>query len=212
MEDAINYILMALGVAFTIAVPLALFGLRLTEGFWGNMICCSNITFASLITFNYYELLAGMIMDAWSGGLFFYDFLVFWLLFSLTYFLLNTVTNKLSQVRVHFPKVVEQVGNGAFLILIFLNFVSLIFFTLPMAPFQPGDNAMQAEADRSEAFGRKVRMLSLGTLAPFTGEKPWIDPQDYVKEQTNKRWALVDNAIEQQTMLYEGSPPPRRNE
>ena len=212
MEDAINYILIALGVAFTIAVPLALFGLRLTEGFWGNMICCSNITFASLIAFNYFEPIAGMIMDAWAGGLFFYDFLVFWLLFSLVYFLLNMVTNKLSQVRVHFPKVVEQVGNGIFLVLIFVNFVSLIGFTLPMAPFQPKEGAMQGEADRSEIFGQKARFLSLGTLAPFTGEKPWIDPQVYITEQTNKRWMLVDTAIGKQTMLYEGSVPPRRNE
>ena len=123
-----------MGVIFVIAVPLAIFGLRLREGFWGNTICCSNITFASLIAFNYYEPVAGLIMDAWAGGVFLYDFLCFWLLFSLTYFVINMVTNKLSKIRVHFPKVVEQVGNGILLVLIFVNFVSLIFFTLPMAP------------------------------------------------------------------------------
>jgi len=218
MEDAINYILLAMGIIFTIAVPLALFGLRLQEGFWSNMICCTNITFASLIAFNYYEPIAGLIMDAWEGGLFFYDYLVFWLLFSLVYFILNFITNKLSRVKVHFPKVVEQVGNGALLFGIFFNFVSIIFFTLPMAPFQPpgsdGQNSgmmgfIGTEESRSEWFGYKVRILSDATLAPFTGENRWIDPKDYVDAQTNKRWWLVSTAIDKQTMLYEGSPPPR---
>jgi len=219
MEDAINYILIGMGVVFTIAVPLAIFGLRLQEGLWSNMICFSNITFASLITFNYYEPIAGMIEDAWAGGIFFYDYLVFWLLFSLTFFVLNFVTNKLSQIRVHFPKVVEQVGNGAFLFLIFFNFVSIIFFTLPMAPFQPPDNqnsgllaTIGTEESRSEWFGQKVRLLSIGNLVPFTGEKIWIDPQVYVEAQTNKRWWLVNNAVEKQTMLFEGTPPPRRTD
>jgi len=220
MEDAINYILIAMGVIFTIAVPLALFGLRLQEGFWSNMICCSNITFASLITFNYYEPIAGMIVDAWAGGLFFYDYLVFWLLFSLVYFILNFITNKLSRVRVHFPKVVEQVGNGAFLFGIFFNFVSIIFFTLPMAPFQPPGEGQSSgllgflgtEESRSEFFGQKVRILCRGTLVPFTGENVWNDPPTYAKDQTNKRWWLVSNAIDKQTMLFDGTPPPRKSE
>ena len=210
MEDAINYILMALGVAFTIAVPLALFGLRLQEGFWGNTICFSNITFASLIAFNYFEPIAGLLVDAYVGGIFFYDFLCFWLLFALMYFILNTATNNLSKIRVHFPKAVEQTGNGVMLFAIFFNFVSLIFFTLPMAPFQPVDDAKQTEASRSEFFGQKARMLSLGTLSAFTGEKIWIDPQVYVEAHTNKRWALVSNAIDKQTMLFDGTAPPRR--
>ena len=209
MEDAINYILMALGVAFTISVPLALFGLRLQEGFWGNTVCFSNITFSSLIAFNYFEPIAGLLVDAYVGGLFFYDFLSFWLLFSLVYFILNTVTNSLSKIKVHFPKVVEQVGNWVLLFAIFFNFVSIIFFTLPMAPFQPAEGAMQTEADRSEFFGRKARILSIGTLSAFTGEKIWIDPQVYAKMHTDKRWMLVSNAIEKQTMLYDGSAPPR---
>jgi len=212
MEDAIAYTLAGLAVIFVIAVPLAIFGLRLQEGLWSNAICCSNITFASLIAFNYYELVAGLLMDAWEGGVFLYDYLCFWLLFSLAFFLLNWVTNRLSQIRVHFPKVVEQVGNGIFLVLIFVNFVSMIFFTLPMAPFQPAENAMQAEASRSEFFGHKARLLSVGTLVPFTGEKIWIDPKVYIEEQTAKRWAMVSNMIDRQTMLYEGDSPPRRSE
>ncbi len=196
---------------FIVAVPLSLIGLRLNEGFWGNTVCGANITFASLIAFNYYEPVAGLITDAWIGGLFFYDFLSFWFLFALAFFLLNTVTNKLSKFKVHFPKVVEQVGNGIALLVIFLNFTTLIFFTLPMAPFQPAEGAKQAEADRSEFFGQRARLLSIGNLSAFTGEKIWIDPQVYVEEQTNKRWALVSTAIDKQTMLYEGSAPPRRS-
>ena len=209
MEDAINYILITMGVIFTVAVPLAIFGLRLTEGLWSNMICCSNITFASLITFNYYELIAKLIEDAWIGGLFFYDFLVFWLLFSLLFFLLNIVTNKLSQIRVHFPKVVEQVGNGIFLVLLFVNFVSIIGFTLPMAPFQPRDDAQKTGEWQSNFFSTKQRILCLGTLVPFTGENVWDDndPSFYVRDQINKRWLLVSTAIDKQTMLYEGEAP-----
>ena len=210
MEDAINYALMALGVAFTIAVPLALFGLRLQEGFWGNTVCFSNITFASLIAFNYFEPIAGLLVDAYVGGLYFYDFLCFWLLFSLVYYILNTVTNGLSKIKVHFPKVVEQVGNGVLLFAVFFNFVSIIFFTLPMAPFLPADDAVQTEADRSEFFGRKARILSLGSLSAFTGEKEWIHPEVYARMHTDKRWMLVSTAIEKQTMLYEGTAPPRR--
>ena len=220
MEDAINYILVGLGIAFMFAVPLALFGLRLQEGLWSNMICCSNITFASLITFNYYEPVAALLVDAWAGGLFFYDYLVFWLLFSLIFFVLNFVTNKISRIKVHFPKAVEQAGNSALLFAIFFNFVSIIFFTLPMAPFQPEEvnqssalvRLLGTEETRSEWFGKKARYLSIGTLIPFTGEKIWIEPDIYVEAQTNKRWWLVSNAIEKQTMRYDGSPPPRRDD
>jgi len=218
MEDAINYILMGMGVVFTIAVPLAIFGLRLREGLWSNMICCANITFASLIAFNYYEPIAGLIVDAWAGGLFFYDYLVFWLLFSLVFYIINFVTNKISQIKVQFPKIVEQVGNGAFLFLIFFNFLSIIGFSLPMAPFQPGEDAQKTGEMQSEfhgiGFGVKVRTLCRGTLVPFTGENVWndVEPSGYVSDQVNKRWWLVSNAIDQQTMLFDGTPPPRRNE
>ncbi|MCL2305361.1 MAG: hypothetical protein FWC43_08470 [Planctomycetaceae bacterium] len=210
MADAINYILFALGIVFTIAVPLAIFGLRLNEGLWSNMICCSNITFASLITLNYFEPIAKLIEDAWAGGLFLYDFLVFWLLFSLMFFLLNTVTNKLSRVRVHFPKVVEQVGNGIFLILIFGNFVFNIGFTLPMAPFPPKENSQQTGEWQSNFLAYKMRILCKGTLVPFTGENIWDnnDPPLYVRDQVNKRWMLLDNMYAKGgTMLYDGSPP-----
>jgi predicted membrane protein len=143
-----------------------------------------------LIAFNYYELIALLLTDAYSGGQLFYDFLSFWLLFSLAFFLLNTVTNRLSQVRVHFSKTLERFGNIYVLFVLFGNFLAVIFFTLPMAPFQPNESAKKAEVDRSELLGRQVRILSAGTLVPFTGEKIWIDPQVYVEEQTNKRWLL----------------------
>ena len=224
MAEAIDYILIGLGVIFTLAVPLAIFGLRLQEGFWSNTICFSNITFASLIAFNYYEPIAGLLVDAYAGGLYLYDYLSFWLLFALAFFLLNVVTNRLSKVRVHFPKVVEQVGNGVLLFGIFFNFASMIFFTLPMAPFHYdsaplmlGGDSKQTQINRCEwpfiGFGFKSRLLSRGTLVPFTGENVWDDPQKYVSDQIYKRGALVDTMYKKgNSMLFDGTPPPRRTQ
>lgn len=210
MEVVANYIMMGMGVIFLIAVPLAIFGLRWREGFWGNTVCFSNVTFASLVAINFYEPVANLLTDAYIGGLFFYDFMAFWLLLALTFFLLNTMTNKLSKVKVHFPLTVERVGNVILLIGLFLNFVSVIVFSYPMAPFQPPDAAHTAtETNSTEYFGKKVRILSTGSLAPFTYSKPWIGPDRYVGEQTNKRWAIYNNAATKNTFLYEGEAPPK---
>lgn len=211
VEEIVNYIMLGMGVIFTVSVPLAIFGLRLREGFWGNTICFCNLTFASLVAINYYEPVASLLGDAYSGGMFFYDFIAFWLLIALTFIILNMITNRLSKIKVHFPLNVERVGNGVLLFGILMNFVSLIAFSFPMAPFQPPDEAHKTtETNATEYFGRKVRILSLGSLAPFTYNKPWIDPNRYVDEQTNKRWAVYDAAASKNTFFFEGSPPPKR--
>ena len=211
MQDTINYILMGLGIVFLISIPLAIIGLRLREGFWGNTICLCNISFAGFLALNYFEPLAALIADAWAGALFYYDFVFFWLIFALAFYVINFITNRISRVKVHFPKVVEMVGNGVMLGLIFFNFASVIAFSLPMVPLKPDDNQKANLARFSESLGLRARLLSHGTLMPFSGEREWIDADSFVNDHMNKRWALYSNALDNEgSFLFDGDPPQRR--
>ncbi|MGL6195238.1 MAG: hypothetical protein ACRC2T_10505 [Thermoguttaceae bacterium] len=210
MEQVINYILLVLGVVFVIAVPLAILGLRLNEGLWGNTICLCNITFASLIAANYFELVSGLLVDAYVKGLFFYDFFSFWVIFALVYFILNFLTNRLSRIKVHFPPVVEQAGNGVVLLAVFLNFACAVGFSLPTAPFAPDEGGWTSWTAGTEGLGYRVRVLSHCSLVPFTGENEWPGADEYVADHTGKRWALMSNALEKKAFMYDGAAPPRR--
>lgn len=212
MEVYINYVIIALSVIFAIAAPLSILALRLREGFWGNLICYCNITFAGLIAFNYFELLGALIADAWVGGIFFMDFLMFWLLFAISYFILNFMTNRLSRYKVHFQKTVEQVGNGVMLFALVMNFFALVAFSYPVSPMKPDEQERVASVARlTEAHGKRCRVLSTGSLAAFSGTKEWGNPNDYVEANNNKRWLMYFNRLDGKGFLYEGDVPPKRN-
>ena len=211
MQDVINYALLALAVVFLVSIPLAIVGLRLREGLWGNTICLCNVSFAGFIALNYFEPLAALLGDAWAGGIFFYDFVVFWILFTISFFIINFLTNRISAIKVHFPSMVEKVGNGLMLGFIFFNFASVIAFSLPMVPLKPDEDQKANLARYSETLGLRARLLSHGTLMPFSGEREWIDADSFVNDHMNKRWALYSTALEGEgSFIYDGGPPPKR--
>lgn len=211
INTVVNYILLGLGIVFMVSIPLAIFAMRLREGFWSNTICFCNVSFASLIAFNYFEPVASLIADAWIAGLFFFDYLAFWLLFAFSYFFINAITNRLSTIKVHFAPTVEKAGNGTMLCAIFVNFLFVILFTLPAFPLQPSEDEMLSQiSNGTELLGRRARILSEGSLSALDGEKPWVDAATYTGTQTGKRWALYQAVLEKKSFLFEGEKPPQR--
>lgn len=208
VQVVISWIFFALSIIFAVAAPLSLIAFRWREGFWGNLLCAMNMSFASLFALDYFEVLAAMLTQVWVGGLYFYDFLCFWFIFALTFFILNFCTNRLSNIKVHFPALVEKISNGCSLLCIVAVFASAVFFSLPCAPLPPKEDGIASEARMSELLGWKARILSHGTLAPFSGDLEWTAAEDYVSGQMEKRWFIKTTADKEGTFLYDGPAPP----
>ncbi|MGL6226528.1 MAG: hypothetical protein ACRC10_07870 [Thermoguttaceae bacterium] len=208
VQLVISWIFFVLSIIFAIAAPLSLIAFRWREGFWGNLLCAMNMSFASLFALDYFEVLAAMLTQLWAGGLFFYDFLCFWLIFAFTFFILNLCTNRLSTIKVHFPALVEKISNGCSLLCIVAIFASSVFFSLPSAPLPPKEDGVESEARMSEFLGLKARILSHGTLAPFSGDLEWTAAEDYVYGQMEKRWLIKTTADKEGTFVHSGETPP----
>ncbi len=212
IQELINQVVFVLFIVFLCAIPLSILSLRLREGFWGNAICICNISFASLLALNYFEPLAGILAGLWIDALFFYDFFAYWLVFALCYLALDSLTSRLSHIKVHFPKYVEMVGNGFALLGIFLFFSVAILFSYPTAPLKAEEGAVAKEAYLTEFLGRRARILSTGSLSSFMGTREWTAAEDYVGDHVAKRQVLYAQAMKDNSFIYSGTMPATKKE
>ena len=140
-------------------------GFRWKDGLWGAILVAFNLTFAGLITFNYYEGLGQMLAGQAPIGLFYWDCLVFILMLYILFTVFTLITNRISRVIVTFPQPVEI--GGKCLVLLFIwcfQIFMLVSFLVEIGPTAPKPVA--------------------GHIDPFDGNKP--GPDRYVL-----RWAAT---------------------
>ncbi len=122
------------------------------DGLWSNAIRLVNVVFAGLLAMNFYEWLATFLTN-YSESLHPYvvmfDFLALWICFIFFLVLFLFATDKLSQVRVRFLKVVDQAGGIVLSVCIGWIMVGFTLVSLHAAPlaqypllgsFQPQNN------------------------------------------------------------------------
>ena len=126
---------------------LACVGFSFSEGMWTNAIRLINVIFAALLAMNYFEPLANWLDDWMRAFSYYWDFLAMWALFVVSFFVLRLLTDTISQVKVRFPKIVEQIGSGIFGVVlggVMVGFTLTTLYAVPLGKtflfggFRPG--------------------------------------------------------------------------
>jgi hypothetical protein len=86
----------------------------MSEGLWGAALMFFNALFAALISFNFYEPLAQLVVDNLSFAANFADSLSMMLLFVVSLLLLRMTTESVAPSMVRFPTPVYHVGRVVF--------------------------------------------------------------------------------------------------
>ena len=113
----------------------ACLGFLYPEGMWSNAVRLVNVIFSALLATNFYEPVARLAEEKIDSSLtFFYDYLALWGIFAVSMVVLRAATGAISQVKVRFIKIADQIGSGVFAALIGWVIVSFATMTLHTAP------------------------------------------------------------------------------
>lgn len=191
-----------------IVVLISILGIRKNEGIWGNTISIVNISFAALIAINYWEDLASILANSLKIGLFYWDYVAVWLLYLVSYFLLDEVSRRLTRVKVKFPAPIEQIGGPVSGIVLFIAFYLFYSFTMHLGPIgdprEPGQQIPAYDIVRAKSYD----FLSSGNLAPFSNTNVF-DSDKVFRDQNARRAAMLYTANSTGLTRFEGDVPKR---
>ena len=185
---------------FTVLSIAGFVGFRWKDGLWGAILLSFNLTFAGLITFNYYEGFGKMLAGMAQIGLFYWDSLVFILMLYLLFGIFTLITNRISRVIVTFPVPVENAGKGLLLLLIWVQIVMLVSYLVEVGPTAPKpvagciDISQGGRGPGPDIYLREYAMKksSRGALSSF-GEPTVFDPNnDFDLRHYKRRCALFE--------------------
>jgi uncharacterized membrane protein required for colicin V production len=115
-------------------ILLACVALLYNDGLWSNAVRLVSVIFAALLAMNFYEPVASA-LDGWNSSYtFVWDFLSLWGLFTVFAIVLKLLTDKLSQVKVKFLKIADQIGGIVFSLWIGWVMICFTLTTLHTAP------------------------------------------------------------------------------
>ncbi|MDR0390358.1 MAG: hypothetical protein LBH59_00495 [Planctomycetaceae bacterium] len=195
-------------VGVPLAVITALYGMRWRERFWGNILTAIAIFFSTLIAVNWFEPLAQFVTNKNAGMLFVSDYLFLWLLFIISFAIMNEITRLLSRVNVKFPIPVENAGNVTMITVILCLIWNFYSFSLDVAPLgeTAGVNVTSNDSTQIALF----RQLSSGSLASFGTKYPFDEYGEFRKDHLLRRQALMQYRLKGDSFpfFYEGEVPP----
>jgi uncharacterized membrane protein required for colicin V production len=106
---------MAVGINMGVVVLILGMTYALTsEGLWGAALMFFNILFSALITFNFYEPAAAMIVQNMPQAAGYADTACMLTIFVVTLFILRIVTESIAPAMVRFPKILYNLGRFFF--------------------------------------------------------------------------------------------------
>jgi len=128
MSTVIDLIILGLVAGMTYAL--------MSEGLWGAALMFFNALFASLITFNFYEPLAALIVTNASIAANFADSLSMMLLFIVSLLLLRLATESIAPSMVRFPTPVYHIGRVIFAVGGALVTIAMLLLAYQASPVQ----------------------------------------------------------------------------
>ncbi len=106
-------------------------------GLWSNLITLINLFLASLVASAFYENVAVEIQSRQPSYRALVDFISLWLVFFLTFFILRTITDIFSKVRLKFDYWTEIIGRSLLSVWIAGLFICFTMFSFQLAPLPP---------------------------------------------------------------------------
>ncbi len=130
MEILINAIIAGLVLGLTYALT--------SEGLWGSALMFFNVLFAALITFNFYEPLAQLIIDQSGNATVgeFADSVTMMLLFAISLLLLRLTTETIAPSMVRFPTPLYHLGRLVFAVGGAVVMVAMLLLGYQASPVQ----------------------------------------------------------------------------
>ena len=184
-------------VLFLLVVFLACVSLVWLQGLWGAAIALLNSIFAGLIAMNFFPALAELLESSLPSYGYFWDFLCFWLLFAVVFFILRSVANLLSQYQVRFKTPVEMAGRSVLAMLTAWLMVCIVCFSLHIAPLPVNSfgGSFQAQEGSNDLLGvapdkqwlSLVYTFSGGSLSPLSGGNQFDLPTKFIKNYRLRR-------------------------
>jgi hypothetical protein len=108
----------------------------MSEGLWGAALAFFNVLFAALISFNFYEPVAQLIVDNASFAANFADCLSMMLLFIVPLLLLRLTTDSIAPSMVRFPTPLYHLGRVVFGVGAAVLMVAMLFLAYEASPVQ----------------------------------------------------------------------------
>jgi hypothetical protein len=209
--DTIYAVLEAIyDVGVPLALVIGLYGMRWGERFWGNVITGFIIFFSTLIAVNWYEPLAELVTQQSAGVLFIADYLFLWVLFIVSFSIMNEITRGLSRVNVKFPIPIENAGNFIAITVILCMIWSFYSFSLNLAPLGETASVNISQGDSTQIM--LFRQLSSGSLSVFGENHPFDEYGDFRKDHLLRKQALLQYRLKGSgdsfPFFYEGDLPP----
>ena len=190
------------GYAVPIVILAVLYGFRWKVGMWGNALSLGAVLFSALIAVGWWEDVAELLAGLYKPMLFLADCVAIWLLFLLSLLFLDTATRFMSTVKVKFNDIVENVGNG---IVLFLLFLVLIRFTIfangHLGMVGEHHNIVLRDSPATNAAMSAVRMLSLGNLSGFTRQTQFDANGDLLQLHLQRRQAIMNGIQKEDKVL-----------
>ena len=175
--------------ALPLVILAVLFGFRWKVGLWGNCLTLGCVLFSALIAVGWWEDIAYLLAKQAAPMLFFVDSVAFWTLFLVSFAILDTATRFLSRVKVKYAEKVENFGNGAVLLLLFLALYGTYLFVEEIGPVgaHRGDTTVQANTASIQA----LRILSAGNLSGFAQTTQFDSTGNFQERHLQRRQAIM---------------------
>lgn len=107
------------------------------QGLWTNALTVINLLMAGVIATNFHEPVAEVLESFDKSYTYLFDFLAFWFLFAFAFSMLRAFTDALAPAPLKFAEPVEMAGRSVLALWGAWVFVSLVAFSLHMAPLNP---------------------------------------------------------------------------
>jgi hypothetical protein len=189
----------------TIVMCLVLFAcmaMLYNDGLWSNAIRLVNVVTAALLAMNFFEPLASWLEGMQPSYTYFWDFISLWGLFIVFSIIFRMLTDRVSQVKVRFLKLADQIGSCVLALWIGWVMVCFSMVTLHVAPlaknclsdsFQPEQRMFFSLAPDRQwlAFTQK---MSRGPYETSASEKTMFDPNgEFLPKYATRRATLESN-------------------
>ncbi len=119
---------------FVFTIIALIVSMTWSEGLWGNLLSLINAIFAGIIASNLFEPVAVFMEKRAPSLTYFWDFLMMWMLFAVSFAILRAMTDGISLTRIRFRMPVEQTGRALFGFLTAWVVVCFFLFSLHTAP------------------------------------------------------------------------------
>ncbi len=200
-----------------IAILFACAAMLYNEGMWSNAIRLINVVTAALLATNFFEPAADWLEQQAPSYSYFCDFIALWGLFIIFSLIFRLITDKLSQVKVKFLKIADQIGSAVLALWIGWWMVMFTLTTLDVAPLARnalGGSLSSSTEDRMVLGFAPDRQLlgfmqkmSLETYSHSATEAEWkakktiFDPRgEFLPKYASRRAALESNVKEKGTL------------